>query len=79
MKYFLFSFFYLIIHTTQAQDLHIYYNLYRDSLWYEKNGKPTKDLAVKRESKCIYTGRIQQLHLSIRNCNYLSYYTATWL
>jgi hypothetical protein len=53
MKYFLFSFFYLIIHMAQAQDLHIYYNLYRDSLWYEKNGKQTKDLAVKK-GKQVY-------------------------
>lgn len=36
-----------------AQDLHIYYNVYKDSLWYEKNGKPTTDLNV-RKGKQVY-------------------------
>ncbi|MBK8404429.1 MAG: hypothetical protein IPL25_10190 [Saprospiraceae bacterium] len=53
MKFLFFALLYSFGSLIQAQDLHIYYNLYKDSLWYEKNGKPTKELAVKR-GKQIY-------------------------
>lgn len=53
MKFLFFALLYSFGSFIQAQDLHIYYNLYKDSLWYEKNGKPTKELAVKR-GKQIY-------------------------
>lgn len=40
--------------TIQAQDLHIYYNLYKDSLWYEKNGKPTSNLTVRKGKQVFF-------------------------
>ncbi len=37
----------------KAQDLHVYYNLYKDSLWYEKNGKPCTNLNVRKGKNVV--------------------------
>lgn len=32
-----------------GQDLHIYYDVHNDSMWYMKNGKPVKELKIRKD------------------------------
>lgn len=38
----------------QTQDLHIYYDVHQDSMWYMKNGKPVEDLSVRKGKKVYF-------------------------
>lgn len=46
-----------------AQDLHVYYNVFTDSTWYEKEGHPVKDPELRKGKKIV-------LHLEEYN-NYI--------
>lgn len=37
-----------------AQDLHIYYDVHHDSMWYVKNGKAVEELSVKKGKKVYF-------------------------
>jgi exonuclease VII small subunit len=37
-----------------GQDLHIYYNVHKDSTWYMKNGKSVSDLEVKKDRTVFF-------------------------
>ena len=59
---------------TYAQDLHIYYNLHKDSLWYVKNGKPTTKLEV-RKGKQIYLHLVEYNNYLYSSENVISYHS----
>lgn len=44
----------LFAFTAISQDLHIYYDVHNDSMWYMKNGRVVKDLKVKRDKNVYF-------------------------
>ncbi len=74
MKRLFFIFFSFLMGFSYAQDLHIYYNLHKDSLWYEKNGKPVSKLEL-RKGKQIYLHLIEYNNYIYNSENEISYHS----
>lgn len=45
--------FLLILNTLSAQDLHVHYNVFRDSVYYIQNGKPVEKPTVRKGSEVL--------------------------
>lgn len=61
--------------STNAQDLHIYYDVYQDSITYLKEGKPVKKANLKKGARAIlhivnYNDYIYDLEVSTESENY---------
>ena len=37
-----------------SQDVHIYYNVHQDSIWYMKNGKSITNLEIKKDNMVYF-------------------------
>ena len=50
----IFIFFFIVAYcSVQSQDLHIFYNVHKDSMWYEKKGRAVNTLHVRKGKKIV--------------------------
>lgn len=54
MKNFLITLIVLLSVRAWSQDIHIYYNVYQDSIWYMKNGKSITNLEIKKDNMVYF-------------------------